>query len=95
MLRLVVVHLFQWFKRLASSAVSRNGGNDNYSRNFSSREENDGGRWTFVSIFIVFTLSIYSLAGLGYYAKVHVWDGFTEQQKENIAQAMIVSSQNL
>ncbi len=94
MLRLVVVHLFQWFKRLASSAVSRNG-DDNYSQNFTSRDDSDGGRWTFVSIFIVFTLSLYTLAGLGYYAKVNVWDGFTEQQKENIAQAMIVSSQNL
>ncbi|HEX8592662.1 MAG TPA: hypothetical protein VF682_05200 [Pseudomonas sp.] len=92
MLRLVVVHLFQWFKRLASSAVSRNSSDDNHSQNF-SRE--DSGRWTFVSLFIVFTLSLYTLAGLGYYAKVHVWDGFTEQQKENIAQAMIVSSQNL
>jgi hypothetical protein len=94
MLRLVVVHLFQWFKRLASNAVSRNGSDDHYSQNF-SREDNDSGRWTFVSLFIVFTLSLYSLAGLGYYAKVHVWDGFTEQQKENIAQAMIVSTQNL
>jgi hypothetical protein len=95
MLRLVMIYLFQWFKRLASNAVSRNGNNDTYTENFSSREESDGGRWTFVTIFIVFTLSIYSLAGLGYYAKVHVWDGFTEAEKNNIAQAMVVASQNL
>lgn len=94
MLRLVMIYLFQWFKRLASSAVSRNG-NDTYTENFSSREESEGGRWTFVTIFIVFTLSLYSLAGLGYYAKVHVWDGFTEAEKTNIAQAMVVASQNM
>lgn len=95
MLRLVMIYLFQWFKRLASNAVSRNGNNDTYTENFSSREDSDSGRWTFVSLFIVFTLSIYSLAGLGYYAKVHVWDGFTEAEKTNIAQAMVVASQNL
>jgi hypothetical protein len=95
MLRLVMIYLFQWFKRLASNAVSRNGRDDTYTENFSSREDSDSGRWTFVSLFIVFTLSLYSLAGLGYYAKVHVWDSFTEEQKANIAQAMIVSSQNL
>ncbi|MBC3950901.1 MULTISPECIES: hypothetical protein [Pseudomonas] len=94
MLRLVMIYLFQWFKRLASNAVSRNG-NDTYTENFSSREENEGGRWTFVTLFIVFTLSLYSLAGLGYYAKVHVWDGFTETEKNNIAQAMVIASQNM
>ncbi|WP_426139698.1 hypothetical protein [Pseudomonas sp. DWP3-1-2] len=93
MLRLVVAHLFQWFKRLASSAVSRNGRDDNHSQDFS--REDEGGRWTFISIVMVLTLSLYTVAGLGYYAKVHVWDGFTEQQKENITQAMIVSSQSL
>ncbi|KPX70992.1 Uncharacterized protein ALO53_04601, partial [Pseudomonas amygdali pv. photiniae] len=40
-------------------------------------------------------LSLYCLAGLGYYAKTNIWDGFTQEQKENIAQAMVVSSQNL
>lgn len=94
MLRLVMIYLFQWFKRLASNAVSRNG-DDTYTENFSSREDRDSGRWTFVSLFIVFTLSIYSLAGLGYYAKVHVWDGFTEAEKTSMAQAMVVASQNL
>ncbi|MGV6394262.1 hypothetical protein ACTUVN_004029 [Pseudomonas caspiana] len=81
--------------RLLMSYLFRNGSNDRYTENFSSREDNDGGRWTFVTIFIVFTLSIYSLAGLGYYAKVHVWDGFTEAEKTSMAQAMVVASQNL
>ncbi|MCD5996583.1 hypothetical protein KDX38_23630 [Pseudomonas sp. CDFA 602] len=92
MLRIVVVHLFQWLKRLSSGLLSR-GSNEMDSRHFT--REHDEGRWTFVSIAIVFTLSIYCLAGLGYYAKVNIWDGFTQEQKDNIAQAMIVSSQNL
>lgn len=93
MLRLVVIHLFQWFKRLSTTLLARSSGEARYSRDFNG--EDDRGRWTFVSIFIVFTLSLYCLAGLGYYAKVHVWDGFSEEQKQNIAQAMIASSQNL
>ncbi|MBC3953962.1 MULTISPECIES: hypothetical protein [Pseudomonas] len=92
MLRIVVVHLFQWFKRLSSGLLSR-GSHSGDSRDFT--RENDEGRWTFVSVFIILTLSLYCLAGLGYYAKVNVWDGFTQEQKENIAQAMVVSSQNL
>ncbi len=48
-----------------------------------------------MSVAIILTLSLYCLAGLGYYAKVNVWDGFTQEQKANIAQAMVVSSQNL
>jgi len=95
MLRLLMSYLFHWFKRVASSAVSRNGSSDRYTENFSSRDDSDSGSWTFVTIFIVFTLSIYSLAGLGYYAKVHVWDGFTEAEKTSMAQAMVVASQNL
>ncbi|SHM50928.1 hypothetical protein SAMN05216593_101264 [Pseudomonas asturiensis] len=92
MLRIVVVHLFQWFKRLSSGLLSR-GSHSSDSRDFT--RENDEGRWTFVSVVIILTLSLYCLAGLGYYAKVNVWDGFTQEQKENIAQAMVVSSQNL
>ncbi|MBD8187203.1 hypothetical protein [Pseudomonas viridiflava] len=92
MLRIVVVHLFQWLKRLSSGLLSR-GSQYSESRDFT--RENDEGRWTFVSIAIILTLSLYCLAGLGYYAKVNVWDGFTQEQKANIAQAMVVSSQNL
>lgn len=93
MLRLVVIHLFQWFKRLSSALASRGSESARYSRDFN--REDEGGRWTFISIFIIFTLSLYCLAGLGYYAKVNVWDSFTEEQKANIAQAMVVSTQNL
>lgn len=91
MIRLVVT-LYQWFKRSPEdTAVSKNQG---YSRDF-NREENESGRWTFVSIFAVFTLSLYILSGLGYYTKVHVWDQLSEQQKEAVSQAMVASSQNL
>ncbi|MCV4342074.1 hypothetical protein [Pseudomonas capsici] len=93
MLRLVVIHLFQWFKRLSSVLASRRSADTPYSRDFNREDEQ--GRWTFISIFIVLTLSLYCLAGLGYYAKVNVWDHFTEEQKTNIAQAMVISTQNL
>lgn len=84
--------LFQWIKRLSTGASSES--EDNYSQSFSG-EEHDVGRWTFMSIFIVFTLSLYIVAGLGYYAKVHVWDGMSEGQKEAIAKAMVVDTQYL
>jgi hypothetical protein len=88
----MLVQLFQWIKRLSTGTAPQN--DENYSESFSG-EENDTGRWTFVSIFIVFTLSLYVVAGLGYYAKVHVWDGMSEQQKEAIAKAMVVDTQYL
>lgn len=91
MIRLVVT-LYQWFKRSPENTPSEE--NQGFSRDF-NREEDESGRWTFVSIFAVFTLSLYILSGLGYYAKVHVWDQMTEQQKEVVSQAMVVSSQNL
>ena len=93
MLRLVVIHLFQWFKRLSVARFARTPKEARYSRDFT--RESERGRWTFVSVFIVFTLGIYCLAGLGYYAKVNVWDGFSEEQKVAVAQAMIAGSQNL
>lgn len=88
----MLVQLFQWIKRLSTGTAQQN--DENYSERFSG-EQNDTGRWTFVSVFIVFTLSLYVVAGLGYYAKVHVWDGMTEQQKEAISQAMVVDTQYL
>jgi hypothetical protein len=88
----MLVQLFQWIKRLSTRTAPQN--DENYSETFSG-EESDVGRWTFLSIFIVFTLSLYVVAGLGYYAKVHVWDGMTEQQKEAVAKAMVVDTQYL
>jgi hypothetical protein len=91
MIRLVVT-LYQWLKRSPEDNTSSE--NQNFSRDF-NREENESGRWTFVSLFAVFTLSLYILSGLGYYAKVHMWDEMTDQQKEAVSQAMVASSQNL
>ena len=84
--------LFQWIKRLSTGTSAEN--EERYSQSFSD-EDRDVGRWTFMSIFIVFTLSLYVVAGLGYYAKVHVWDGMTDVQKESIAKAMVVDTQYL
>lgn len=84
--------LFQWIKRLSTGTSAEN--DESYSQSF-SHEERDVGRWTFMSVFIVFTLSLYVAAGLGYYAKVHVWDGMSDAQKEAVAKAMVVDTQYL
>lgn len=94
MLRYVVSHLFQWLKRFSSEQDSRHHADKPYSRDFTretEREEN----WSLKSILLVVALSCYCLGGLGYYAKTQIWDTMTEAQKEQMAQAMIASSQNL
>jgi hypothetical protein len=73
----MLVQLFQWIKRLSTGTSAES--EERYSQSFQD-EESDVGRWTFMSVFIVFTLSLYIVAGLGYYAKVHVWDGMSEAQ---------------
>jgi hypothetical protein len=88
----MLVQLFQWIKRLSTGTPAEN--EERYSQSFQD-EESDVGRWTFMSVFIVFTLSLYIVAGLGYYAKVHVWDGMSEAQKEAVAKAMVVDTQYL
>jgi hypothetical protein len=88
----MLVQFFQWIKRLSTGTSSQS--DENYSQSFSN-EDHDVGRWTFMSVFIVLTLSLYIVAGLGYYAKVHVWDGMTDEQKAAVAQAMVVDTQYL
>ncbi|SET20436.1 hypothetical protein [Pseudomonas graminis] len=88
----MLVQFLQWIKRLSTGTSSQN--DENYSQSFSN-EDHDVGRWTFMSVFIMLTLSLYIVAGLGYYAKVHVWDDMTEAQKAAVAQAMVVDTQYL
>lgn len=88
----MLAQLFQWIKRLSTGTPAES--EERYSQSFSD-EENDVGRWTFMSVFIVFTLSLYVVAGLGYYAKVHVWDDMSDAQKEAVAKAMVVDTQYL
>jgi len=84
--------LFQWIKRVSTGTSVEN--EENYSQSFSD-DEHDVGRWTFMSVAIIFTLSLYVVAGLGYFAKVHVWDGMSDAQKEAVAKAMVVDTQYL
>lgn len=88
----MLAQLFQWIKRLSTGTSTEN--DENYTQSFSD-EERDVGRWTFMSVFIVFTLSLYVVAGLGYYAKVHMWDTMSDAQKEAMAKAMVVDTQYL
>jgi hypothetical protein len=88
----MLVQFFQWIKRLSTGTSTDN--DENYTQSFSD-DDHDVGRWTFMSVFIVFTLSLYIIAGLGYYAKVHVWDGMSDEQKAAVSQAMVVDTQYL
>ena len=88
----MLVQLFQWIKRLSTGSTTES--EENYSQSFSD-EDQDVGRGTFMTVFIVFTLSLYVVAGLGYFAKVHVWDGMSEAQKEAVAKAIVVDTQYL
>ncbi len=88
----MLVQFFQWIKRLSSGAPAEN--DEKYAQSFND-DERDVGRWTFMSLFIIFTLSLYIVAGLGYYAKVHVWDDMTEAQKAAVAEAMVSGTQYL
>jgi hypothetical protein len=88
----MLVQFFQWIKRLSTGTSTDN--DENYTQSFSN-DDHDVGRWTFMSVFIVFTLSLYIIAGLGYYAKVHVWDGMSDEQKAAVSQAMVVDTQYL
>lgn len=88
----MLVQLLQWLKRLSTGSPAER--DESYSQSFSD-DEQDAGRWTFMAVFIVLTLGLYIVAGLGYYAKVHVWDGMSEAQKEAIAKAMVVDTQYL
>ena len=94
MLRYVVIHLFQWLKRFSSVQDPRHHADLKYSRDF-TREEQRANSWSLTTIVLVSALVCYSLGGLGYYAKTHIWDTMTDAQKEQMAQAMIASSQNL
>jgi hypothetical protein len=88
----MLVQLFQWIKRLSTGTPAEN--DEKYAQSFND-DERDVGRWTFTSLFIIFTLSLYIVAGLGYYAKVHVWDDMTEAQKAAVAEAMVSGTQSL
>ena len=94
MLRYVVSHLFQWLKRFSSEQDPRHHADQPYSRDFTRETEREES-WSLKSILLVVALSCYCLGGLGYYAKTQIWDTMTDAQKEQMAQAMIASSQNL
>ncbi|WNW10537.1 hypothetical protein RRX38_05005 [Pseudomonas sp. DTU_2021_1001937_2_SI_NGA_ILE_001] len=94
MLRYVVSHLSQWLKRFSSEQDPRHHADKRYARDFTREQEREAS-WSLSSILLVVALSAYCLGGLGYYAKTHIWDTMSEAQKEQMAQAMIVSAQNL
>ncbi|PVZ20139.1 MULTISPECIES: hypothetical protein [unclassified Pseudomonas] len=52
-------------------------------------------RTSLASVLMIVGLSLYIAGGLGYYAKAHLWDVLTEQQKAIVVQAMMTNDQML
>lgn len=89
MFKTLMAVLTHSFKRATSQ---RGNGESQESRRFSGEESNRG-RWTFMGVFTAMTLSLYIVAGLGYYTKVHVWDDMSAEQKTAITTAMASNAQ--
>lgn len=94
MLRLVMLVLFHFYKRFASGLASLRGvrTQDSY-ESFGATPENT--RWSALTILTIAVLSFYILGGLGFYAKVHIWDTLTQDQKDFIVQTMLADQQML
>jgi len=94
MLRLVLLVLFHWFKRVSASIASIRPDRveSDYSR-FDVSEQDD--RWSVWTMLIVWGLVFYILGSLGYYAKVHMWDSLTVEQQSTILLSMTVNQQVL
>ncbi|MDE1169493.1 MAG: hypothetical protein PW845_29965 [Pseudomonas sp.] len=91
MLRAVLMFLLQAFRRLFTlTSVSPRA----ELQETHSGEEAEGG-WTVTAIAIISALVLYIVLALGFYAKVHVWDTLTAQQKDFIVQSMLVDQQVL
>ncbi|WP_296252703.1 hypothetical protein [Pseudomonas sp. UBA4194] len=94
MLRLFLLVLFHVYKRCAAGLASIRGerADEGYAR---YDEAEEGGRWSALTILTITVLSFYILGSLGFYAKVHIWDTLTEDQKAFIVQSMLVDQQML
>jgi hypothetical protein len=93
LLRMILMLLAQAFKRVTAQIASFCRG----SAVLGQEDRLDGQEEGFSksAIMIIAALVIYIVGGLGLYAKVHVWDGLTDQQKDFVVQSMIVEQQVL
>lgn len=94
MLRLVLLLLSYCYKRATTSLASMRDQRigDGYSR---YEENEEGGRWSLLTLLTIAVLSLYILGSLGFYAKVHVWDTLSEAQKSMVIESMAANQQML
>lgn len=81
--RQVLLYLSHFFKRVIDSITPQ------------ARDEDEQEGFSLVALFMIIGLSIYIAGGLGYFAKAHLWDSLTEQQKGVVVQAMMTNDQML
>ena len=95
MLRLLLLVLLHFVKRLSAGLTLFRGDRveQGYSRNFQAEEEQ--GRWSALTILVVCCLVFYILGGLGLYAKTQIWDALTSEQKDFIIRSMLIDQQML
>ncbi|MFF7706729.1 hypothetical protein [Pseudomonas sp. NPDC007930] len=82
--RQVLLYLSHFFKRIMESITPQARGYD---------EEQEG--FSLASWVMIVGLALYIAGGLGFYAKTHLWDQLTEQQKGIVVQAMMTNDQML
>ncbi|MBD1551681.1 hypothetical protein [Pseudomonas typographi] len=84
--RQVLLYLSHVVKRIIDSVTPQ-------ARATRDEEEHEG--FSLASLVMVIGLSLYIAGGLGFYAKTHLWDTLTEQQKGIVMQAMMSNDQML
>ncbi|WP_213881450.1 hypothetical protein [Pseudomonas sp. dw_358] len=93
LLRLVLMLLSQAFKRVSAGIASMRRESDVLAQTDRVDDEAEG--FSKSAIMVIAALALYIAGGLGYYAKVHVWDGLTPQQKDFVIHSMMVDQQVL
>lgn len=93
LLRLILMLVTHAFKRVSAGIASIRRGSAVMSQDESHLDEVEG--FSKSALMIIAALVLYIVGGLGYYAKAHVWDELTPQQKEVVIQSMMVEQQVL
>ncbi|WPO98316.1 hypothetical protein SFA35_16900 [Pseudomonas sp. HR96] len=93
LLRLVLMLLSQAFKRVSAGIASIRRDSAVLTQNDNAVDDTDG--FSKSAVMIIAALALYIAGGLGYYAKVHIWDGLTPQQKDFVVHSMMVDQQVL
>jgi len=93
MLRLVLMLLSQAKKRVSAGFASLRREDAVIIHNDRADDEVEG--FSKSAVMIIAALVLYIVGSLGYYGKVHVWDGLTPTQKDFVIHSMMVDQQVL